>query len=372
MAREKHDSPMIRTQGALPDKTRRTVTAYDVARLAGVSQSAVSRSFSEGTSVSKNMRQRVKDAAKKLNYRPNLVARALSTSRTRMIGVAVPPFENPFFPAMVEELSTLLQKSGYRVLLFTSRDRQSFDPILEDVLTSGVDALVMISASLSSRFADQCKQVGLPVVLLNRKTEKRIASSVTGDNTLGAESIAAFLLAGAHRRFAIIVGQISSSTSRDREEAFTGYLQRHDKRVDARATGNFSFEGAAAAAREVFSQKSRPDALFCISDHMAIAAINVARAEFGLQVGKDISIIGFDDISLASWPAFDLTTYAQPIAEMAGGVIEIILAQLSSADQTKTVDMVVPGQLVVRSSARVPRHGVVDTPSGRTWRMSSG
>jgi DNA-binding LacI/PurR family transcriptional regulator len=350
---------------ALAESIKRLATAYDVARLAGVSQSAVSRAFTPGTSISTHMLFKVEEAARKLGYRPNLIARSLSTSRSNLIGVAVPPLENQFYPAVLEALSAAFGRFGYRLLLFTSKARQSFDPLLEEVLTSRVDALVMVAASISSSFADECKQSGLPVVLLNRKTDSRMVSCVTGASRVGAETIAKFLLAGKHRRYAFVAGDTSSSTSRDREDAFTMYLQKHGVKLAARVVGNYSFEETSAAARKLFSLKSRPDAIFCVNDHMALAVISVAKVEFGLDVGKAVSVVGFDDSELASWPVFGLTTYGQPIETMAERVVEIIQQQLSGT--TEVMEVVVPGELIVRTSAHVPKRGVTGPAHRRIW-----
>ena len=282
-----------------------------------------------------------------------------------MIGIAVPPLENQFYPAVLEALSTAFGRVGYRLLLFTSRARQSFDPLLEEVLASRVDALVMVSASISSNFADECKQSGLPVVLLNRKTNTRKVSCVTGASFAGAEAIASFLLAGKHRRYALVAGEESSSTSRDREAAFTAYLQQNGLRLSSRVVGNYSFQETAEAARKLFSQRSRPDAIFCINDFMALAVINVAKAEFGIDVGRTVSVVGFDDSELARWPVFGLTTYVQPIEEMARHVVTIIQQQLRGS--TPAREVIVPGELVVRTSARVPPYGVSGPPERRVW-----
>ncbi len=356
--------PQVETAGA-ENAVKRLVTAYDVARLAGVSQSAVSRAFTPGKSISKSTLGKVEEAARKLGYRPNLIARSLSTSRSNLIGVAIPPLENQFYPAVLEALSAAFGRFGYRLLLFTSKARQSFDPLLEEVLASRVDALVMVAASISSSFADECKQSGLPVVLLNRKTDSRTVSCVTGASRVGAETIAKFLLAGKHCRYAFVAGDPSSSTSRDREDAFTGYLQRHGVRLAARVVGNYSFEETSGVARSLFSRKLRPDAVFCVNDHMALAVISVAKAEFGLEVGKTVSVVGFDDSELASWPVFGLTTYVQPIEAMAERVVEMIHQQLGG--NTEVTEVIVPGELIVRTSARTPKLGVTGPAHRRVW-----
>jgi DNA-binding LacI/PurR family transcriptional regulator len=347
--------------------TRHPVTAYDVAHLAGVSQSAVSRAFTPGSSISAQTRTKVIEAAQKLSYRPNLIARSLSMRRSNTVGVIVPPLSNPFFPTLLEALSNAFNHFGYRVLLFTSNPAISSDPILEDVLHSRVDALVMVSASVSSNFADECRLIGLPIVLLNRKTDSEQISSVTGSNAKGAETIASFLLEGGHRRYAFIAGLENSSTSRDREESFTRQLTRSGKQLAARATGHFSFEAAMDASRRLLSSRSRPDAIFCANDYMAIAAIQIAHREFGLDVGREISIVGFDDAEPAAWPVFNLTTFVQPAQLMADRVAEILHHLLDSTETAASKKIVVPGDLIVRGSARRPKRGISGPSERQVW-----
>jgi DNA-binding LacI/PurR family transcriptional regulator len=350
---------------AVSKGTNIATTAYDVARLAGVSQSAVSRAFSPGTSISPQTLDKVKQAAKKLGYRPNAIARMLSTSRSKLVGVVIPPLENHFYATMLEALSEAFGGHGYRLLLFTSHSQQSFEPLMAEVLSSRVDALVMIAVAISSSFTDECRQNGMPVVLLVRKTSSDAVSSVVGASKLGAETIAQFLIAGKHRRYAFIAGDSDSSTSRDREEAFTKVLRKHDLKLNIRVNGNYSFERTCELARGMLSSKLRPDAIFCVNDHTALAVLNIAKEELGLSVGKDISIVSVDDSALAKWPIFGLTTYVHPISEMVRHVVEIISRQL--AGESKPMQVVVPGELVVRSSARIPKNGVVGPPERRVW-----
>jgi DNA-binding LacI/PurR family transcriptional regulator len=347
---------------------RHPVTAYDVARLAGVSQSAVSRAFTAGSSISLHTRLKVEDASRRLNYRPNLIARSLSMRHSNTVGVIVPPMDNAFFPELLEELSAAFNRLGYRVLLlFTSSSSVSSDPILEEVLHSRVDAVVTVSASVSSRFAEECQGSGLPIIFLNRKTDSKGVSSVTGANVQGAETIASFLVAGRHTRYAFMAGLESSSTSRDREVAFTQRLAKLGKTLSARVNGNFSFEDAMSASRTLLSARLRPDAIFCANDYMAIATIQIARCEFGLNVGRDISIVGFDDSKPANWPAFVLTTYGQPARAMAERTAELLHEQLRSTDKRAATQVIVPGDLVVRESARRPKRGLGGSPDRLTW-----
>ncbi|NWD04162.1 LacI family DNA-binding transcriptional regulator [Pseudomonas gingeri] len=335
------------------DQFRHPITAHDVARLAGVSQSAVSRTFTKGASVSAKTRQKVEEAASTLGYRPNQWARSLIKRRSNLIGVVAPSMENPFYSAVLEALSAAFEELGYRVLLFSTANHEDCDPILEEILGYRVEALVLVSASLSSRFAQECKQTGLPVVLVNRRNDSCSVSSVTSDNAQGSLEIAQFLVAGNHRQLAYIAGKESSSTSRDREIAFIGELERLGHPMPQREIGHYTFNGAMSATRRLLSGANPPDGIFCANDIMALAAINVAREEFGLALGRDISIIGFDDISIATWPTFSLTTYVQPVSEMVNRAVGIICAQLENPD-TPAIQVVVRGQLIVRKSSKIP------------------
>ncbi|MCS4269833.1 MULTISPECIES: LacI family DNA-binding transcriptional regulator [Raoultella] len=335
------------------ERIRRPVTSYDVAKLAGVSQSAVSRAFTEGGKVSATTREKIKDAAAQLGYRPSFVARSLITRRSNLIGVVVPGLMNPFYAGLVDELAQAFKEMGYSVLLFSMNSDGDTDPILEDILRHRVEALILVSTMLSSHFAEECQHNGLPVLLLNRKNVSKNVSSVTSDNLRGGEQIADFLVAGGHRQLAFIAGFDSSSTSRDREQGFTERLRRHGFPAPLRAQGLYCVETAMAATRALLNGKQRPDGIFCANDIMAIGALNVAVGEFGLVAGRDISIIGFDNIAMADWPLFNLTTYVQPIDEMVACAVRTITRQFADA-ASPAVQQVLTGRLIVRRSARIP------------------
>ncbi len=336
---------------------RRLSTAYDVARLAGVSQSAVSRAFTPGTSISSETRAKVEAAARQLGYRPNLIARSLITQRSGTIAVAVDYMENQFYPAILEALSIGFAKAGYRILLFMPGEDGDPEPILEEVLRYRVAAVVLASTLLTSRFAEECFQARVPVVMLNRKTESETASSVTGANYAGGHAAAEFLVAAGHQRFAYVAGLEDSSTSREREKGFFEGLHEFGAAKPQRAVGHYDFAAAKAAARALFSGIAIPDAIFCANDHTAFAVMDTARAEFGLNVGRDVSIVGFDDVPLAAWPAFNLTTYSQPVPALVERVIAVTLRHLTE-DNYKAIHEVISGELVIRGSARIPEtHG---------------
>lgn len=329
---------------------RPSVTSADVARLARVSQSAVSRAFSPGASVSEAMRRRVMAAAEELGYRPNALARAMISGRSKLIALIVAYLDNQFYPLMVEQLSRALQERGYQMMLVMS-DTGDQDRIVRTMLQYQVEGIVMASATLSSSLAVECAQTGTPVVLFNRYVPASATSSVTSDNIEGGRLVAHFLIDGGHRRIAFIAGNEDSSTSRDREAGFHKGLAERGQALFRRAVGHYTFEGAAEAARTVMAQQPRPDAIFVANDHMAFAVMDVLRDELGCDVPKDISIVGYDDVPEAGWGGYALSTVEQPSLAMVAATVDILLDQIERREVARRA-AVLPARLVVRRSAR--------------------
>ena len=353
----------------LSPPSRQAVTATDVARLAGVSQSAVSRAFTPGASIAQGTRRRVLEAACELGYRPNAIARSLTTRRSRIIGVAASYLQNLFYPDVLEALSRRLRDRGYQVLLFTPEAGRHADPQLNEVLDWRVDALILASTTLSSALATQCHSAGIPVLLFNRTSRAANISSVTGENIRGGRLIAQFLVTGKHRRLAFLAGIENSSTSRDRERGFSSWLTENRQPPPLREVGQYRFEDAGEATRRLLSRPDRPDAIFCANDHMAVAALEVARHEFRLKIPRDLSIVGFDDTKPAAWPSMSLTSFAQPLLPMVDATVEMVCAMIDDPAMA-TRHEVVSGELVLRRSARRPAQGCVIQDGRTIWRPS--
>lgn len=337
--------------------SKHNVTSIDVARLADVSQSAVSRTFTPGASVSEATRARVLDAAAKLGYRPNAIARTLSTRLSRMIAVVVSNLQNQFYPVVIEQLSKQLQSHGYHVLLFIT-DSEDADELLVELMRYQVDGIVMASTQLSSGLAQQISEARVPVVMFNRVSRAGSISTVSSDNRGGGRAVAHFLADGGHRRVAYLAGAEDSSTNRDRERGLVDGLAERGLRIAARATGNYEFERAAQATLEMFTHgrvADRPDALFVASDHMAFAAIDALRGALGLRVPEDVSVVGFDNVPQAEWGAYQLTTVEQDVGEMVGATVRMLLTQLEE-DAVARDHAVIAARLVLRGSARLPAH----------------
>lgn len=177
-------------------KTFAAVTSQQVAQLAGVSQSAVSRTFTPGASISPATREKVLKAARELGYRPNAIARSLNTARSRIIGVVISYFDNPFYSQVLEALAQKLDTLNYHLLLFVGDREGNVDRIFDQIMQYRVDGIVLASVTLSLELSEECLAAGIPVVLFNRSEESGMASSVNSNNEAAARQIAEFLLAG--------------------------------------------------------------------------------------------------------------------------------------------------------------------------------
>ncbi|ANQ65850.1 LacI family transcriptional regulator [Candidatus Pseudothioglobus singularis] len=329
------------------------ITSMEVAKLAGVSQSAVSRVFTPGASSSKKTNELVRKAAAELGYRPNVLARSLITGKSRMIGLVVAYLDNYFYPEALELLSSALQKKGYHVLIFMSGNKEGdIADAVDEILDYQVDGIIAASVSMSSDLAKRCTSAGVPVVLFNRTQDDDRLSAVTSDNFQGGQKVARFLLAGGHKRIGYIAGWEGASTQRDREKGFTEELVRNGQELYAREVGNFNSDEARQAARTMFSKQNFPDAVFVANDAMAIAVIDVIRFELGLQVPEQVSVVGYDDVPISSWPAYDLTTVRQPANRMVAETVSILIESIEN--KTTTARRVeIDGPLMVRGSAKI-------------------
>ena len=332
--------------------TRIPATSGDVARLARVSQSAVSRTFTPGASVSEATRQRVLAAAQALAYRPNALARAMISGRSGLVALLVAYLDNGFYPIVLERLSRALQDRGYHVLLFMTREGDQ-DLVVQQMLQYQVEAIVMASASLSSSLARECAETSIPVVLFNRSVPVPHASSVTTDNVEGGRLLARLLARGGHRRIAFVAGQEDSSTNRDREAGFREGLLEHRAALWRRAVGGYTAAGAEAAAHELFAPPERPDAVFVANDHMAFVVMDVLRGHYRLRVPDDVSVVGYDDVPEAAWGSYRLTTVAQPADAMIAATVSLVVDQIGQRVVRRRA-VVLPARLIVRGSARLP------------------
>ena len=328
------------------------VTSADVAELAGVSQSAVSRVFTPGASVSIKTTTKVKEAALSLGYRPNSIARAMVSGKSRMIGVVVAYLENQFYPEALERLSNCLQEKGYHVLIFMAgKDMQSIDNVIEEILDYQVDGIIAASVSMSSGLSERCRNAGVPMVLFNRAQDEPNMSAITSDNIEGGKKIAKFLISSGHKKISYIAGWEGASTQRDREAGFISILNDAGLSLHSRKVGNFVLEESREATRSMFLNNP-PEAVFVANDHMAFAVMDTLRYELGLKIPDDVSVVGYDDVPAASCPSYLLTTVQQPVNIMVRETVEILIEKIENPE-ARPQKIKVDGPLILRKSTKI-------------------
>lgn len=323
------------------------VTSHDVARLAGVSQTTVSRAFRGDERVRSATRQRIFDAAAALSYVPSEAGRSLSTRRTRQIAM-VAELDNVLYPSLVAPLHDALLEHGYRMVILAEREDESSTN--ERLLDGSIDGAILTTAMLGSPLPFALQARGIPFVQLNRTSGLPGADSVTADNFEGAYAMGRLLLEHGHREIAVIAGPAEASSSRDREAGFRKALAEQGLSIPSSWTwrGSFSYSCGAEGMRHI-SSHDRPTAVFCVTDTLAIGAYNEAR-EQGLSVPQDLAIVGFDDVSLAAWPSFKLTTVRVEFEQMARRACELLIARLNGSQGAAAVNEVLPTHLVVRAT----------------------
>lgn len=324
----------------------------DVARLANVSQAAVSRTFTKGASVSEETRTKVLAAAKELGYRPNVIARSLIQKSTNIIGLVVMRFTNPFYACMIREFTKALQDQGYWTLILNIAQAQELEETLPTALQYQVDGLIITSTTLSSSLAQECVRAGTPVVLVNRYNTNAKINVVRCDSIAGGRLVADAFLDAGHKRLAYIAGDEASSTNRDREIGFVDRLnERGSNLVYRESAGAYMYEPGYEAAKRLLMRDDPPDGIFCANDLIAMGALDAARWELGIKVPEELSVIGFDDIASAAWPGYCLTTVKQPVRQLVENTIQVLMDGIHTPG-IENSEVVISPSLIWRNSSR--------------------
>lgn len=327
------------------------VTSHDIAREAGVSQSTVSRALRGDPRVAPETLARVQEVARALQYAPNAAARSLITKQTNTVAVIVTEIKNPFYPQLLDTLHDELTLSGYRTTLINERsDLHTNDGLVPEIQRGSVDGVVCVSLPLASKLPRSLAAHGLAVALLNRTIDDPVPDRVVSDNVAGAGMAAQELLTLGHRRIATIAGPQNSSTGRDRDVGFRSGLERAGHRFDERLhrTSDYSHQGGYQWGMDLLRQDDRPTAIFCGNDVIAFGVLDAAK-HLGLSVPHDLSVIGYDDIEMASWDVFGLTTVRQALEPMAKSAARLLLERIEDPGLPTRVQ-VFPVGLVRRST----------------------
>jgi DNA-binding LacI/PurR family transcriptional regulator len=336
--------------GAEPVSGRRYPSSLEVARKAGVSQSAVSRTFTPGACVSAATRAKVMEAAEALGYRPSLIPKIMLTNRSRMVAVVVGGLHNPFYAAVLERFAQALRQDGNQVLMVPAESVHALDDVLDELAGYRVDAVISSLEILSHAAAEALSALRIPVVSFNTTVSAPWVGSVCADNADAAEAIAHLLHRRGGRRFAYISGPAASPSHIEREAGFRQGLARLGIDRLAMGNGDFTRNGGHRAMLELLAAGERPDALFCANDLSAFGAMDALR-QHGLRVPEDVLVCGFDDAPQAGWGGYELTSMAQDIDAMVGTVMAM-LAKARDEGASAMRRVIVPSILVERGSTK--------------------
>ena len=340
---------MVKSEPARPP------TSHDVAAAAGVSQPTVSRALRDEPRVAEATRKRVRMAAEMLGYVASERGRSLATRRTGHIGVVVEDLSNPFYLELLDVLHDRLDRARVRMTVLAPGLR---DPErIEHLADGSIDGVVLTTTTLDSALPRQLRHHGFPFVLLNRVVDDVDADSCSVDNAAGAAAVAEAMLDSGHRRIAAIFGPAGTSTGRDRERGFRDALAARGAPLDEALVrrGQFSFADGARHLADLLSLASRPTAVFCANDVVALGAFDAAL-HGDVAVPGDLSLVGFDDIRMSSWAAFRLTTARHDLRHMGETAVDLLLERLAEPDAAPR-QVVLPAELVRRRTLGPAPHG---------------
>ena len=324
------------------------VTGFDVARRAGVSQPTVSRVLRNLPGASPETRERVLTACRELAYVPSESGRILSTRRTRRIAVVAAEMVNPYYPELVEPIRRSLARHGYRIVVVT--DEGSDDVAVGALADGAYDGVILTTTHRRSRLPRDLTEHGIPHVLANRTLDHPESPSCSVDNRGGAAQIADLLVNLGHEHIGSVQGLVETSTGRERAEALTRRLRRHGVTVHRELTRRveFTHDAGLRAATALLDREDPPTAIVAGNDVVAFGVLSAAR-RLGVRVPEELTVIGFDDIPMASWPLIDLTTVRGDLDVLADLTVHQLLSQLAEGRITPEIRRV-PATLVLRGT----------------------
>ncbi len=339
-----------------------STTIKDVARLAGVNHSTVSRALNGSPLISSETTDRVRQAALQLGYQPSAAARSLKTRSSRVLGVVVSHIDDPFFGEVLQGIEEVAQSSGYSLFIAASQhDQERQEAIFQAMREHRVDGLIICSTSFDAVQNRQFLDDGIPIVVVNNQAEKDYKYSIYHDDVGGSRQITRHLLELGHRRIAYLGNSLSGRTNLDRLSGVEQELKTAGIEIPPtylfEVAGGKSEHGFAAIA-SLLKLSQRPTALVCFNDMLAIGALQGLQ-QSGFQVPRDISVTGFDNIAFSAYTQPPLTTFDQPKRFIGAEAARLILGLLESTAgpflPQESAIKVLKGQLLVRASTAAPQ-----------------
>lgn len=328
------------------------VTLNDVAALAGVSASAVSRTFTEGASVSRKTREKVEKAARELGYTPSALASALSTGRTKLIGLVSNNFHNPIFLQVFDLFTRLLQERGLRPLLVNLSGETDPAHSLRMLRQYSVDGVIVASSTLPPQFSEAFKNAGIPVVHSFGRWSASPTVNVVGiDNVTGGRIAAEALIARGYRHVAFLGGPEQATSTIDRRAGFRHAVHAHPGMTYSESFASaYSFEAGWAETMRLLQAGPLAEAYFCGDDVLSIGVMSALQAS-GKRIPDDVGLIGLNNMEISGWQNIALTTINLPLKEIIQSSIELVISLMEDPERLPEA-RIFPCHLVERKTLR--------------------
>lgn len=330
---------------------QRRVTLRDVAEKAGVSRSAVSRTFTEGASVSQTTRGKVMSAAKSLGYSPNVLASSLTTGRTMLIGLVVDNFSNPIFLRVFDQFTRLIQKQGFRPLIVNLSDDTLSNSPVDTLRQYSVDGVIVASSTLPTSLAAEFREANIPVVHSFGRSEGKARTHVVGvDNVYCGELAGQTLLNHGYRKVGFLGGPENATTTIDRLHGFSQAMAERGLGFSKSFAMAYSYEAGVTEMRRLIAAGPPADAYFCGDDQLAVGAMD-ALAEAGFVIPRDVGILGMNDMDMAHWNCVRLSTIRQPIRQIIGTSVDLVVSQIADPQSTPKTRLL-PCEVILRDTLK--------------------
>lgn len=329
------------------------ISIKDIARIAGVSHSTVSRALRQHPSINQNTAQRIRRIADESGYRASAVARSLVTPQTRTVGTVVTTIADPFAAAVLTGIEEIASEHGFSVILANSdADPQREVRVVRRFEERRVDGIIVTSSRVGSFYTPVIAQMRIPIVLNNQHPSEFVHSVMIG-NSDASRDATAYLLALGHRRIAYLGDRYGGQSDTERFSGYRRALEESDLQFQPELIvhGDGKPEGGVQGMAQLLQLPEFPTAVCCYNDMTALGAMHHIHAR-GLRVPQDISLIGFDDLYIARYTQPPLTTVRQPMLQMGRIAMETLVHLLRGSESAHTVK--VPGELIIRASTAVP------------------
>jgi DNA-binding LacI/PurR family transcriptional regulator len=335
------------------------VTIKEVAQLAGVSPSTVSRVISNNPKISSTTRKRVRDAMIQLDYHPNIMAKSLVSKSTQTIGLVLPYssdnlFINPFFSEVLRGMLAYANNKNYDLLLSSARNQsEELEAINRMVLGRRVDGVVLMSPNRDDGIVKKLMEYNFPFVLLGRSLEYPEVLSVNNDNIKASFDLTNFLLSQGHHKIGIVTGKPELVVSIDRFQGFKNALQKAGcvLNPDWIISAEMLEQNGYHTISMVMNAEDRPTAILVIDDVIAISLIR-ELVEAGFQIPRDISIVGFNNIYMSEMSNPPITTVDVGIYQLGYQTVQHLIRKLSGKEQNLPTQVIVPHRLIIRESTK--------------------